>query len=73
MSESKIKEIDQVQLASDRKACLEEIKPILEKYNLDIGAVITMVRNGILAIPELIRRQPKPASTGVTGSQEPKQ
>ena len=42
-------------LVEDRVKCEEEIAPILSKYNLTRGARLVMVRNGILAVPELIR------------------
>lgn len=59
MSESKQNEIKSAKLAEDVKACLEEIKPILAKYQLDIAGKLSVFHNGIAAIPEFIRAQPK--------------
>jgi len=42
-------------LQKDIDACWKELEPILDKYNLDVGAVWQMARNALVAVPELRR------------------
>ena len=46
-------------LSEDIKNCMQEITPILEKYNLEIAARLQGARNGLIAVPELVRAKPK--------------
>ena len=46
-------------LKEDSIECYEEIKPILAKYNLVVSARMEYIRNGVIALPELVRPKEK--------------
>lgn len=48
-------------LKEDTRTCVEEIRPILRKYNLEIAAIIRpFARNTAMAMVEFVRPKQKP-------------